>query len=240
MVVVDDHLLLVETLLAALRADGVNAVGLRPDPTTDVLVRLLSTVPDLVLLDLDLGVFGDSTALIRPLTAAGIRVLVVTGLPDRLRIALALEQGAVGYQSKADGFDALLEATHHALSTGRGNIAAGELQALAGELAAARASSSLASAPFRSLTEREQATLRALCNGLTVRDIASAWVVSEATVRSHVQRILFKLAVGSQVQAVVLAVQVGWAGAGAVPFARSTAALVPPANDHPTGAPART
>ena len=70
---------------------------------------------DLVLLDLDLGALGDAPRLIPALVAAGLRVLVVTGSDDRLRIAAALEQGAMGYQLKAPGFDALLATVRRAL-----------------------------------------------------------------------------------------------------------------------------
>ncbi len=209
-VVIDDHVLLAETLVAALRAVGIRATAVRPERGTDLLGRLIAIRPDLLLLDLDLGGFGDSTTLIRPLTAAGIRVLIVTGLPDRMRIALALEQGAIGYQSKADGFDTLLQAANIALNASGESWRPQERVSLLHDLNLARTANAESTRQFRRLTDRERATLGALCDGLTVSEIAHTWVVSEATVRSHVQRILSKLGVASQVQAVVLTLQSGW------------------------------
>ncbi len=207
--IVDDHLLLVETLRAAFSARGVRTLAFGPDLKSELLPGLLGAAPDLVLLDLDLGDFGDSTVLVRPLVAAGIRVLMITGLTDRLRIARALEQGAIGCQSKADGFDALLNATERALYATAQIDPAGRASLLL-ELQRARADRTATMAPFESLTERERATLVALSDGMTVNQIARAWTVSQATVRSHIQRILCKLAVGSQVQALALAMHSGW------------------------------
>jgi DNA-binding NarL/FixJ family response regulator len=43
-----------------------------------------------------------------------------------------------------------------------------------------------------------------------VTEIARGWVVSEATVRSHVRGVLTKLNVGSQLAAVAAALDAGW------------------------------
>jgi DNA-binding NarL/FixJ family response regulator len=60
------------------------------------------------------------------------------------------------------------------------------------------------------LTPREREILGCLMGGLTVREIAHRWVVSEATVRTQVKSILSKLEVSSQLAAVGLANQVRW------------------------------
>jgi DNA-binding NarL/FixJ family response regulator len=60
------------------------------------------------------------------------------------------------------------------------------------------------------LTPRERQVLGRLIEGNSVRDIARANVVSEATVRTQVKSILGKLEVSSQLAAVGLAHQVGW------------------------------
>jgi len=64
--------------------------------------------------------------------------------------------------------------------------------------------------PFERLTAREQQVLRELGNGKVVTTIAEEWFVSEATVRSQVRGVLTKLAVSSQLEAVALALRVGW------------------------------
>ena len=60
------------------------------------------------------------------------------------------------------------------------------------------------------LTSRERQVLSELMRGRTVREIATAGVVSEATVRTQVKSILAKLGVSSQLAAVGLAHSVGW------------------------------
>ena len=52
--------------------------------------------------------------------------------------------------------------------------------------------------------------LRSIAHGLSVQDIAADWVVSEATVRTHVQGVLAKLGVRSQLAAVAAARRSGW------------------------------
>ena len=206
---VEDHLLLAETLCAGLRLRGFDAVGYPPVTLAALSRDLLAGKPDLVLLDLDLGECGTSESLVAPLTAAGIDVLVVTGSPDRLAVATALELGAVGWQSKTAGFDALIAAAAGALAPERHESP--ERDELLAELRAARSARDSVDAAFAGLTEREDATLGALSDGLTVHEIARDWVVSEATVRSHVRGVLVKLGVTSQLAAVARAHQTGWA-----------------------------
>ena len=77
-------------------------------------------------------------------------------------------------------------------------------------LLAARVARDAVFAPFTRLTDRERDTLVALSRGLSVHGIAAEWVVSEATVRSHVRGVLAKLDVPSQLAAVALALRTGW------------------------------
>jgi DNA-binding NarL/FixJ family response regulator len=209
-VILEDHQLLAETLRSALQRSGVSARVAPLAPTlADVLADLLAEPAELVLLDLDLGDLGDPTALIPELVAAGLRVLVVTGSSDRLRIAAALEQGALGYQLKDPGFDALLATVRSAL-TATAPLDAEHRVQLLDELVRARAARHHELAPFARLTPREVEVLRALAGGSSVGALAEAWVVSEATMRSHVRSILGKLGVPSQLAAVAAALRTGW------------------------------
>ena len=62
---------------------------------------------------------------------------------------------------------------------------------------------------MRALTERELEVLELIAQGLGNDEIARTLVVAAATVKTHVNRILSKLAIGSRVQAVVLAYESG-------------------------------
>jgi DNA-binding NarL/FixJ family response regulator len=208
-VIVDDHQLLAESLRIALRGDGIDAVRADPTELPQLLTKILEHRPALVLLDLDLGPLGDATPLIAPLRDAGVRVVVVTGIVDRVRIAAALEQGAVGYRSKADGFDALLAMVKEARGV-RGPLDPHTRADLLEELFRARRQRARVLAPFAGLTEREQQTLRLIAQGRSVHEIADSWVVSETTVRTFVRGVLAKLGVRSQLAAVAAARGSGW------------------------------
>ncbi|HEX2905145.1 MAG TPA: response regulator transcription factor [Jatrophihabitans sp.] len=212
--IVDDHLLLAEALAANLAVLGVSASALPPEQATAAAVGALT--PRLVLLDLDLGADADSISLIEALSSAAIPVLLMTGVTDRLRIAAAFRAGVIGYLAKTVDVAGVLAAVRRALAAvgsaaGRPAPLDPDTRAsLLAELAAAEADRSRRHRPFDSLTEREAATLRQLCLGRSVHDIARAWFVSEATVRTHVRGVLAKLEVASQLAAVALAATSGW------------------------------
>ena len=164
-----------------------------------------------MLLDLDLGAGGDTTPPIAPLTRAGIRVVVVTGLGGPATDRGGIEQGAVGYRGKTDGLDLLVHtAARRQLSPARRPWISRFGSPCSKNSLCERQRVSGLRTPFESLTDREGDVLRCMAQGFAVSDIATDWVVSEATVRSHVHGVLRKLGVRSQLAAVAAALRVGW------------------------------
>ena len=207
--VVEDHALLAQSLVIALNAEGCRARVADLINPARLLQQVRTDRPGVVLLDLDLGALGDGVDLVQPLTELGARVLVVSGTSDRLRLAETVERGAVGFLSKTVPFEQLLRAVLDVVAQ-RPVLSTAQRYELLAELRSARATRSMQLAPFKTLTPKERTVLSALAQGQRDATIATAAVVSAATVRSQIRSVLAKLGVNSQLEAVALAWAVGW------------------------------
>lgn len=212
-VIVDDHVLFAESLELAFEVEGywVRRVAV-PEiggSTQGYLSSLLRLRPNVVLIDLDLGVFGDGTRLIAPLTQAGVAVVVVTASTDRGRWGECLRYGARKMLSKTSPLNDIL-ATVRRINEGLPVMSSDERTGLLDAWHKRRVEQRELTARLELLTAREREVLGHLTLGRTVRDIAVLGFVSEATVRTQVKSILAKLDVSSQLAAVGLAHHVGW------------------------------
>lgn len=207
--VIEDHGLLAQSLKLALTAEGM-VVSVPPLDHAEILAMAEREEPQVVLLDLDLGPLGgDGSALIEPLALNGARVIVVSGVTDRVRLAGCLESGAHGLLSKEVPLDHLVDAVRRSVA-GNGVLAPGERDTLLAELRRTRDARRKELAPFEALTPRERAVLSAVVDGQSAAEIAKAAFVSEATVRTQIRGVLTKLGVTSQLAAVALAIRIGW------------------------------
>jgi two-component system, NarL family, nitrate/nitrite response regulator NarL len=200
--ILEDHVLFAESLELALTVEGYNVrriqIPLKEQSPGALIAPVLRWQPRVALLDLDLGQFGDGEKLIAPLSRAGVNVVVVTASVDRARWGEAVRYGARKVLSKARPLNDILATVRR--------INQELLRAWANERSHLVAMQSR----LDQLTVREREVLAHLMKGRTVREIAVAGVVSEATVRTQVKAILAKLDVTSQIAAVGLAHQVGW------------------------------
>lgn len=213
MVLVEDHQLFAEALDVALSVEGydVHRVPVPDDgaaPAT-LVSRVARHRPRVVLLDLDLGGFGDGIRLVEPLTRSGAEVVVVTGDTDQARWGDAIRHGARKVLSKSQPLRDIL-ATVRRIVAGLPVMDRAEREELLAEWDRHRAGSQHVRDRLDQLTVREREVLGHLMRGLAVREIARMSVVSEATVRTQVKSILAKLEVSSQLAAVGLAHEVGW------------------------------
>lgn len=214
-VIVEDHVLFAESLELALSVEGYD-VRRVPVPETwgapgALLARVVRLRPRVVLLDLDLGPFGDGMRLVEPLARAGTNVVVVTGSLDRARWGEAVRNGARKVLSKSRPLNDIL-ATVRRINLGLPLMDSDEREELVAEWARQRSEVQQLHARLELLTAREREVLAHLMHGRAVREIANIGVVSEATVRTQVKSILAKLGVSSQLAAVGLAHRVGWQG----------------------------
>jgi DNA-binding NarL/FixJ family response regulator len=212
-VVVDDHALFRDSLELTLTIEGydVRTVTVPEEDTggPGLMPRVMRLCPRLVLLDLDLGPAGDGTTLIEPLARAGVDVVVLTAVADRSRWGEATRCGARKVLSKAAPLRECLAVVRR-LQQGLAVTTVEERETLIRHFMADRAQAHELRRRLSALTAREAQVLGQLMLGRTVREIAEAWRVSEATVRTQVKAVLSKLQVSSQVAAVGLARQTGW------------------------------
>ena len=191
--IVDDHPVVRQGLRALLEVqDDITVVGEAGDGRAAVSLAT-SLSPDIVLLDLKLPGM-DGIAVLQPLSAAGLRVLVLTSATDPAAASQAVRAGAAGVVYKDIDPDALVRAIR---SVHDGNVL----------LAPEAASSLVRGSAASTLTPREREVLAGIAEGRSNREIARLLRVSEKTVKAHVSSVLAKLGVQDRTQAAVYAVR---------------------------------
>ena len=201
LLLVDDH----EMVRAGLRT----FLGLQPDMEVvgeagsgeQALALVPRLQPEIVLLDLVLpGMSG--LDVVRRLRAAhpGVKVVVLTSYSGEDSVLPAVRAGVAGYLLKDVGPGELADALRAVHAGGA---------SLDPSVAATVMSSVSAPDPARSLTPRELEVLSLLAHGLSNAELAGRLHLSEATVKTHVARILAKLGLRDRVQAVVVAYRTG-------------------------------
>ena len=211
--IVEDHVLFAESMELTLTVEGYDVRRIMiPDHAQSpsaLIAQVIRQRPRVVLLDLDLGQYGNGEHLIGPLATAGINVVVVTGSLDRARWGEAVRFGARKVLAKSRPLNDVL-ATVRRINQGLQVMAPAEREELLATWSNERAHLVDLQDRLARLTVREREVLAHLMKGRTVREIAAVGVVSEATVRTQVKSILAKLEVTSQLAAVGLAHQVSW------------------------------
>jgi DNA-binding NarL/FixJ family response regulator len=193
--------------------DDITVVGEAADG--EEAVRLTERIhPDVVLMDVRMpGTDGIEATRRVVAQAPGSRVLVLTTFDLDEYAFSALRHGASGFLLK-DARPAELAEAIRSVASGDAVVAPRVTRRLldhfAGRLPDLHAPGAGATGVER-LTERERDVLQHVALGLSNREIADALFVSEATVKSHLTRVLSKLGLRDRVQAVVFAYQAGLA-----------------------------
>lgn len=211
--ILEDHVLFAESLELALTLEGYAARRLplprSPSANGQLLTTALRMRPRVVLLDLDLGPFGDGVRLIHPLALSGANVVVITATTDKYRWGECMRYGARKTMSKTQPLNEILGVVRR-IHQGLPVVEAHEREELLRGWHEHRHEVQDQRQRLDSLTPREREVLAKLMEGTPVRDIARSSVVSVATVRTQVKAILSKLGVSSQLAAVGLAHNAGW------------------------------
>lgn len=205
-VVVDDHQIVRDGLVALLRAlGGMEVIGTAGDGREAIHV-VEADPPDVVVMDIQMPVL-DGIEATRHITGRhpGARVLMLTMNEDDDTIVSALRAGASGYLLK--GADAA--EVHRAIvaTAGGGMVFGASVAARVAGLFAGRAQRT--EHPFPDLSERERAVLDLLAAGRSNDAIAAELYVSNKTVRNAVSSIYAKLHAADRAEAIIKAREAG-------------------------------
>ena len=205
-VLCDDHALFVEAMGAALRAHGVDVVGIAGEPESAVVVAA-GVASDICLLDV--GFPGDDgiAAIDRILRAApNASVVMMSAASDASSIAAALAAGARGFLSKTLDLEVVLTSLERVLSGEIVVLASSPVQSL---VPSPRKRSAGEGMLLDYLTDRELDVLRRLMRGDSTTKIAESLGTARSTTRTHIQNVLAKLGAHSRREAVAFAVRHG-------------------------------
>jgi DNA-binding NarL/FixJ family response regulator len=213
-VLADDQELVREGLRMMLDADpGIEVVAEAGNGNEALrLVRELD--PDVLVIDIRMPELDGLEATARvAATGSRARVLVVTTFDLDEYVYRALKAGASGFLLK----DATREQLVHAVRTiaGGDSLLAPSITRRLIEDFCGRPEPGSLPPGARSLSERELDVLRVLARGRSNAEIAAELFLSEATVKSHVARVLQKLGLRDRVQTVVYAYESGLVRPGA-------------------------
>ncbi len=220
--IADDHALVRAGFRAILEGQpGISVCGEAEDGQRAIeLARRRH--PDVVLMDIQMpGIDGleATRRLVREQREHQIAVLMLTTFDLDAYVYDALRAGASGFLLKDTPPEDLVAAIR-VVARGDAMIAPGITKRLIEQFARS-APASTPPAALAELTPREAEVLVLVAHGLSNAEIAEKLVLSNATVKTHVKRILFKLGLRDRVQAVVLAYEAGLVFPGASP-ARAT------------------
>jgi DNA-binding NarL/FixJ family response regulator len=207
-VVADDQELVRSGLRALLEGRGVEVLADAEHGGAAVEAARLRR-PDVLLMDIRMPVM-DGIAATREIVGAGLdtRVLILTTYDLDEYVYEALRAGAAGFMLKAAPPDRLVEGIE-VVAAGEALLAPSLTERLIAEHVRRPAPSTGVPRELSELTERELEVLGLVARGLSNEEIAAELVVSMATVKTHVNRILSKLGLRSRVQAVVTAYETG-------------------------------
>jgi len=218
---VDDQVLLRTGFRMVLAAQPDMAVVAEAGDGVEALEVLRTTAVDVVLMDVRMPRMDGVEATrqichgVRTPSEGHPRVLILTTFDLDEYAFAALKAGASGFMLKDVPPDELLTAIR-AVHSGDAVVAPSTTRRLLDRFTPLLpgAGSEPRSKDVDRLTEREREVLLLVAQGLSNSEIAARLVLSEATVKTHVGRILTKLELRDRVQAVVLAYEYGLVRAG--------------------------
>jgi DNA-binding NarL/FixJ family response regulator len=204
---VDDHPMWRDGVRADLESSGRAVVVAEAPDGGDAIERARETMPDVVLMDLNLPTVRGVDAIRRIVEESPhVRVLVLSASAEEADVLEAVKVGASGYLLKSATAAELVDAVAR-VRAGEPVFAANLAALVLGEFR--RMSGAARSSVEPTLTPRETEVLKLVAKGYTYREIADKLVISVKTVQNHVQNILTKLQLSKRYELMRYAIQRG-------------------------------
>ena len=211
-IVVDDHALLRSGLMGILGSqDDIDVVGEGADGR-DAIRLVRSLRPDVVLMDVRMPQM-DGIEATRLLAETSTRILMLTTFDQDRYVYAALKAGASGFLLKDTAPESLIAAVRSAV---RGDtlLAPQITRRLVEQYVERPEPGRVSEAMLSPLTPREREVLTEVARGRSNSEIADRLFLSEATVKTHLARLMNKLSLRDRAQAVVLAYESGLVSPG--------------------------
>jgi DNA-binding NarL/FixJ family response regulator len=215
-VIVDDQALVRTGFRMILTADGIDVVAEAANGI-EAVEAVRRTRPDVVLMDVRMPEMDGLEATRRILTGsfeAAPRIVILTTFDLDRYVYAALSAGASGFLLK-DVSPEQLTAAVRLVRAGDALLAPAITRRLIERYAARDARTATLHRDLSTLTPREVEVLALLARGLSNAELAEGLHLSDATVKTHVARILSKLQLRDRAQAIVVAYETGLVTPGA-------------------------
>lgn len=182
---VDDHMLVLDGLQARLELEGNIDIIATASNGLEALEKAKETQPDLILMDVSMPVLNGLEATKRfKAEQPNIKILMLSMHNDKEYILSLIQSGANGYVLKDVSSEELVQAIN-TVHQGGTYFSSGASDSLFSLASSAKEN--------EELTKRETAVLKALATGLSNKEIAQTLDISVRTVETHRQNVKNKL-----------------------------------------------
>jgi DNA-binding NarL/FixJ family response regulator len=215
-VVADDQALVRVGCRTLLEAEDDIEVIAEADTGVAAVKAVQATRPEVVLMDVRMPGL-DGLEATRRITAdpvlADVRVLILTTFEIDEYVFEALRAGASGFLLKDAEPGDLVRAVR-VVAGGEALLSPTVTRRLIAEFVARPERRAASPASLEALTDREREVLSHIATGLSNDELAETLVISPATVRTHINRVMTKLAARDRAQLVVMAYEAGLVAPG--------------------------